>query len=543
MKRHLLVPGILGVLLLAGCVSIPTSGDLTTVTIDTDSDDVAQIALPDGPELGQDMEQILQGFLRAGRGPQNDYSVAHEFLAPGVEWSGTERVLISSSSIDPVMIDADTMAISLAVAAEVDANGRYLAGASTQTLTYDFTEVDGEVRISSAAPGTVLSPNGFAAAFGEYPLYYFDPSFEFLVPDLRWFPTSRLTPNRIVTELLAGQSAWLGSNVLVSAFPATATGTATYDAPEVDVELSAEVRSETPQTQRRMLDQLIASLRSVANVTEQNIQVSAEGLALNPGPEAHPEYRYAVREAIGGVGGAFGTLASDGVVPLAGIGTRADTLQPAQASLSRSRTSVALLWSGGVSVVGASGDPVLIDDRPGLLGPTLDPFGFAWTIPAGDPEGLRATNEDLETHAIALGADGRVTAIELSRDGSRLLVALSTADGPRLFVAGVLRDADLAPVALGTPYELVPGGAIIDVAWVDGQHVAVLTAGDSGSTVQVLALGGPTESLGQVDGIAIVGGNFQQGIRVLAADGTVMRPGTGNWVATSLSASFLGTQQ
>ena len=39
----------------------------------------------------------------------------------------------------------------------------------------------------SAPDGTVLSPNRFASIFDPYELYFFDPSFEFLVPDLRWF--------------------------------------------------------------------------------------------------------------------------------------------------------------------------------------------------------------------------------------------------------------------------------------------------------------------------------------------------------------------
>jgi hypothetical protein len=59
----------------------------------------------------------------------------------------------------------------------------------------------------------------------------------------------------------------------------------------------------------------------------------------------------------------------------------------------------------------------------------------------------------------------------------------------------------------------------------------------------VLPLGGPLESLGAVDGKSIVGGNLTSGIRVLSPEGTVMRPGVGNWVNTNLVASFLGTQQ
>jgi hypothetical protein len=537
-------PGFLLALLLAGCVAIPTGGDVNTVTIDTEVDDVAQISLPDGPEPGQDMLQILEGFLRAGRGPQDDYRVAREFLAPGTEWEGTERVLISSSSISPVEVDGDTLTVTLTVAAEVDSTGRYVTAASQQTLTYDFTEVDGEMRISNAAPGTVLTPNGFTVAFEEYPLYFFDPSFNYLVPDLRWFPETRLAARRVVTELLGGPAPWLGSGVLISAFPAATTARVDYDAPNVTVDLSSDVRAESPRTQRRMLLQLHASLRALPNVSEQTIQVTAEGLALDPAPDSVPvDSRYLVSDTIGGSDGAVGTLTADGVIPLAGVAGRADPFEPRAAVLSRDRTSLAVLGVGGVTLIESGADPVLIDDRAGLVAPTIDPYGFVWTVPANNPGGLRAADASGATHPVALGADGRVVSVELSRDGARLLVALATSDGPRLFVAGVLRDADLAPVALGAAYELRAAGSIVDVAWVDGERVAVLTAADSGTTVHVLALGGPGENLGQVDGLAIVGGNLEAGIRVLTPDGSVLRPGAGNWVNTNLVASFLGTQQ
>jgi hypothetical protein len=390
----------------------------------------------------------------------------------------------------------------------------------------------------------VLTPNWFAVAFEEYPVYFFDPSFSYLVPDLRWFPETRLAARRIVTELLAGPAPWLGSGVLISAFPAATTARTEYDAPDVAVDLSSDVRAESPRTQRRMLLQLHASLRALPNVSEQTVQVTAEGLALDPAPDSVPvDSRYLVSDAIGGLDGAVGTLTADGVVPLVGIEARANALEPRAAVLSRDRTSLAVLGAAGVSLIGPGAEPSPIDDRAGLVAPTIDPYGYVWTVPANNPGGLRATDVAGATHPVALGANGRVVAVELSRDGARLLVALETSEGPRLFVAGVLRDADLAPVALGATYELRAAGSILDVAWVDGERVAVLTASDGGATVQVLALGGPAENLGQVDGVAIVGGNLQPGIRVLTSDGAVMRPGTGNWVDTNLVASFLGTQQ
>jgi hypothetical protein len=534
------------VLLLSGCVAIPVSGDVHTVAIDIDPDEAPEIVLPPSPVPGQSAVEIVQGFLNAGRGPQDNYAVAHEFLAPTAEWSGTSRVLVTTSAINPVAVDADTVAVTITIVGEVDATGRYAEVPSqVQTLTYDISTVEGENRISRADPGTVLSRNGFANAFDPYPLYFFDPSFEYLVPDLRWFPITRGVADRIVEELIAGPTAWLASGVLVNAFPPGTTGEATYQAPEVTVKLGADVRTESALTQRRMLDQLEASLRSLGNVTEP--VVTAGELDLAPAPDnSPPERDYLVGDTtIGGLEGRFGALDSEGVAPLSAIDTRADALQPVAAALARDRGSVAILGPTGVNLVVRSGEPIPIDGRPGLIAPSLDPHGFVWSVPRSDPSGLLVTDEEGNQNALSLAADGEVVALEVARDGARVLVGLATPNGPRLFVIGVQRDADLMPVAFGAAYDLEARDPILDIAWVDGTHVAVLTASQQGSAVDVLALGGPSEELGSIEGAtAVVGGNLVAGIRVLLADGTVHRPSeAGGWRATGILASFLGTQQ
>jgi hypothetical protein len=533
-------------LLLAGCVTIPTSGDVHTEAIDVDPEDVPTVVLPPSPVPGQSAVEIVQGFLNAGRGPQNRYSVAREFLAPTAEWNPTSRVLVTSSAINPIAVDGDTVSVTVTVIGEVDATGRYTEVPSqVQTLSYDITTVEGENRIARADAGTVLSRNGFTTAFGAYPLYFYDPSFEFLVPDLRWFPVTRDVADRIVGELLLGPAAWLGSGVLFSAFPPGTTGDAEYVAPEVNVVLGADVRTESALTQRRMLEQLEASLRSLGNVTE--VVVTAGELDLAAAPDnSEPESVYAVRDgAIGGFEGEFGSLTAAGVVPLPGIDTRVDALQPVAVTLARDRTSAAVLGPAGVGLVPPIGDPLPIDTRGGLVAPGLDPHGFTWSVPRADPDGLIVVRDDGEPFALPLGVDGQVVALEVARDGARVLVALATPNGARLIVVGIQRDADLVPVAFGSVYELDVDGAIIDVAWVDGTHVAVLSAGDETSEVEVLALGGPAERLGEIDGgTAIVGGNLVAGIRVLLADGTVHRPSeAGGWRDTGIVASFLGTQQ
>jgi hypothetical protein len=543
--RKTALPALAALVLLAGCVTIPVSGDVHTQAIDVEPEDAPNVALPPRPVPGQTPVEIVQGFLNAGRGPQDRYSVAREFLAPTAEWSPTSRVLVTSSAINPVAVDDDTVAVTVTVIGEVDASGRYTEVPSqVQTLSYDITTVDGENRIAEADPGTVLSRNGFATVFGAYPLYFYDASFDFLVPDLRWFPINRDVADRIVDELLVGPATWLGSGVLFNAFPPGTTGDAEYLAPEVSVVLDAEVRSESALTQRRMLEQLEASLRALENWTD--LVVTAGELDLAPSGDLQPESVYAVGDGvIGGFEGEFGLLTEGGVSPLADIATRANALEPVAATLAPDRESVAVLGPAGVTLVRASGDPVPIDARAGLVAPSLDPHGFTWSVPRGDPRGLIVVSDQGEQFPLPLGVDGTVVAVEVARDGARVLIALATGAGPRLIVVGVQRDADLVPVAFGAVYDLDVRDPIRDVAWVDGTHVAVLSVGESGTEVEVLALGGPAEQLGEIEGAtAIVGGNLVAGLRVLLADGTVHRPSeAGGWRDTGVVASFLGTQQ
>lgn len=542
----LVAPALAALLGLAGCVSIPTSGDVRTEEIDSGGDDPQNITIPKGPVAGQSMTDLLLGFFRAGRAPQDNYAVAKEFIASNTDWNPVDRVLVTASQASPVQIDSDTVGISVVVVGEVDATGHYtVIPSQTQTLTYDFVEVDGEYRIARADPGTVLSISGFASAFRAYPLYFFDVSFEYLVPDLRWFPATRSVANRIVRELLIGQVEWLQGGVLFSAFPPGTVGSADYDDQGVVVKLSAEVRSESPATQRRMLQQLQASFAALGNVTR--FTVTAGELDLAPGPELPVESAYTVRDGVfGGVDGHIGTLSSEGVSPLTTIKTAADDLQATAATLGRDRSQLAVLGAGGVTLVDESGDQRPIDDRPGLIAPSLDPHGYVWSVPGNDPGGLIVTGPDGEPHPLDPGVDGQLLALEVSRDGARVLLALATANGPRVAVLGVQRDTDLLPVAFGgTAYDLPVSRPLVDVAWVDGTHVAVLTSDAAATRVDVLALGGPTQSLGEVEGaVQIVGGNFIAGLRALLADGTVVRPSdAGGWRDTGLTASFLGTQQ
>lgn len=532
-------------LLLAGC-AIPTSSSVETVVIEPEGDAAPLVDVATGPQPGASQQEILQDFLRAGRSPLNRYEVAREYLAEGVEWDPGARTLIYSTLSPTVVIDDDTMSLSPTVVAEVDGGGHYTARESSLELRFDFVEEGGEWRIASAPDGTLVPPRSFSSAFGAYPLYFFDPTFAYLVPDLRWFPVTQAVPGRVVDELLAGASPWLRPAV-VSAFPDGLEAEVSQQPPDVTIELGTPAATETPASQRRMIDQLRASLvGTIGNLN--SVTVTVAGIPLEPGTGSVGEQEPAVRfPVLAGVDDRIGELTSDGLVSLPGFGERADGLGALDASLSRDRSTLAVLTPAGVVVVGQEGDPVLVDPRPGLAAPSTDPHGWIFSVPRASPQSLQALDGQTPGVPLPIEFGGTVAAIEVSRDGTRLLVALAGGSNARLLVYGIVRDADLAPTALSTPLEIELDDDPVDVAWVDGDTVAVLEISAVGSTgIKMHDLGGPVTDLGTVPGaVQIVGGNNgENGLRVLTAEGEVLRRGVvDDWVNTGLSASFLGTQQ
>jgi hypothetical protein len=542
--------------LLAGCVSIPTGGGVTTTQVDVTDSDNPLPSLPDLPAEDAPPEEIISEFLKAGRGPQDNYKVARAYLTDDftTTWIPGARTLITSSEIDPVALADNTWSVRVTSSASVDNQGRYQAVDPGETFDLTFGLVqnaDGQWRISSAPDGTVLPPNRFAAIFDPYELYFFDPSFHYLVPDLRWFRSGGTAGRSVVTALLAGPSDRLGNGSLFSAFPeGTELGREdpTISAGVATVALSSEVSSATTAAQRRMELQLIQTLRSIASVREVHITVNDFTLQI-PDGGSQPDSTYLVgSDPIGEADGRFGVLSGTGVTALGGIGKTADALGASGGSIvSNDRTNFVLLNAAGVVRVSAGADPVVIDSRGGLVVPTLDPLGYTWSVPAAHPEQMQAIAPDGTVFAVpGLPADATVVSLNASRDGARLLVGLSTAGGSRLVVAGVQRNADLAPTGLITPLDLPIGDAPIrDAAWVDGVTVVVLSGSGPLTSIDSYDIGGQHTGLGVVTGgTEIVGGNSIDGTRVRTQEGAVLRPGSGtSWQDTGIVASFLVSQQ
>lgn len=539
-------------LMLGGCMSIPTDGAVLVDGLPL-GEEGALSYLPQGPQAGASQLEILQGFIQAGTRPQDGYRVASEFLSSSFAplWQPSSAVLVTSSRQPPEVTGDDEMSLTVTLAARVEANGSYRptnsGSSSQQTLEFSFVEEGGQWRIDSAPDTTILSTTQFGNVFSPYSVYFFDPSYAFLVPELRWFPELPTTGNRIVRSLLVGQSSWLGSGAVLTAFP---TGTTLVGGVEIDsgmarVDLSSEVLAESDVARQRMVQQLSASLAALGNV--QTVELTVDELPVDIGVEGERAERDPQVDALPLVysNGTLGFAADDQLFPLVSAPVL-ESLEPIAAALSRDRATLALLGAGGVSRVSVPGGAqVLVDERPGLAAPALDPHGFVWTVPSDRPREILISSADESQLSVesSLPADATLVALRLSRDGTRVLAYLHAESGPSLVVAAIERDAQLRPISLGAPLSLpVPPGEALDAAWVDGSTVATLSDGVGGPRVTAIEVGGVVTELGGVaDAVAIVGGNFgTQGLNLLDLDGVVRQPNaSGGWQTTVRGAEFL----
>jgi hypothetical protein len=242
-------------LVLGGCSSIPRTG-------------------PFGPRADATMEEILAGFIDAATSPDNNYEIAREFLTPEFSdsWKSDSGVTVyDGSERNFVPVDEATMAFEVRPVAEVNGNGEYHEEGATSSLglRYSFTQVNGQWRISAAPNGTVLDQSTFKDVFSAQSLYFFDPDFRYLVPDVRWFPRGASTPTKIVNGVLNGPSEWLAGAV-TSAFPegtALTADSVTVVARDAKVDLNGEALNADTITLQRMRSQLENSLPSGLTVS------------------------------------------------------------------------------------------------------------------------------------------------------------------------------------------------------------------------------------------------------------------------------------
>lgn len=547
---------VLGVL--TGCVGIPHSGPVTQgLSLDTGSGTANFEFNPEGPEKGAKPSEILTGFVAAFTSATGGYAVSRQYLSNSFagKWDPRQSVQVRSGAPRLSTLSGDSIDYSFTAVATVDASGSYRESSEPVTMRFGFVKQRGQWRISAAPSGIVLPSENFKRIFSQAEIYFFDPTSEHLVPDVRWFPNGTAA-TRIVAALLAGPPDWL-SKAVRTEFPdgtrlSDSGSVVTVESGVAKVDLTKEAQQANAKERELMRLQLTSSLGSVPNISSVSISVEGAILPIDAQDPNSPETDAKVdSQALVYRRSSFGYYANDKVASLPQLSKQVVALGPRAATLSSDSETVAVLGTAGVSIVRQGvATPELVDPRLDLAEPSIDEYGFVWSVPADDPNAIKAFDSAGAAHAVSgsLPADSRIASLEVSRDGARIAILLSTSTGPRLIVAAIIRDPDQkqAPVSLGTPIvdEPLGDGQAVDATWVDQLTVATLVSGGVESSVDAFTIGGQRSSLGSLPSAqAIVGGNGLDGLRILGGDQAIWAYRGSSWQSSNVLVSFIANQR
>lgn len=552
------------ILLLTGCSSIPTGGP---VGMSKDSGNRSQQnqqrPAPSGPQENGSPQTIVQGFLRAGVGSQDEYAVARSYLTPGLSstWKPDQRTLVLSSAPRVVTTPAaGTVRIVMAVTATVDDRGIYrdAAKGATESLDVALQKVDGQWRISRIPDGIVLQARDFDLLFSAYSLTFYDPTYTYAVPDVRWFVRGPRVTTSLVRVLLDGPADYL-KGAVVSAFP---EGT-TLNTPSVpivsgaaEVDLPQQVLDSSDQKQReRMLNQLSGTLVGVLDsISSVRMLINQRPLGIDAGEAARNapvKEKQVPASQVAIVRNELVLYQGGGYRPIDGIGSVAQD-KPVDPAMSYDQRRFAYLSSDRRRLISAATDGTrgVVFTGSALTRPSFDPFDWLWTAD-GSGAGLVYTAAAAArfgggvNEVSASWLRGRtITSLRISRDGARALII--TVDGGKssVWLSGVRRAADGTPRELTSALPIRSTQTVNTGAWLGDTEVAVMGASTQADvTPEVLSLSGQSQELAPVRGAtSLAGGNGSQEIYLQSGQELLVRVDTSwsNQATGVLDTAFAG---
>ncbi|MDP9997562.1 LpqB family beta-propeller domain-containing protein [Pseudarthrobacter sulfonivorans] len=537
-------------LLLASCARIPTSGPVGKSDQGSDGNSNAPVFFPAAPQQGATPENIIDYFYRAGTGYEGDYAVAREYLtqAAAVAWKPDQRALVyrDAKVVSTGVENVYNYQLDVAYTVDVDGIATQSPEGTIENIPATVTQVDGEWRISAIPDGTAIPEETFKVIYGAYPIYFYDPSFTYAVPDVRWFIRNK-TVKAMTSALLAGPAPYLRGAV-VSAFP-SGIKLARESVPVVSgaaqVELTAKELTEASAEDRlRMQTQLSLTFRSqpdVVNVelraNQDLVRVEDNGSVLPPVRDKNvPSREIAVsgNELVRYENNRVSPLPD--MQPVSSLGPRYPAESPVSqtvAFLNETRTTLYSMVPGQPARA--------LTTRSTITHPSFSLHDWVWAAgpgatggtevvafrPAGVADGATVPTVTLTPAWLA----GRtVKDLRISREGVRALVISEQNGQTKVQVAGIIRNADGTPRELTAPITLVTASDPDQGVWVNDTTVAVMKGSATANVVpELLSLtSGQPQQLAPWPGLVwLSAGNGAEEIYGQSAEGIFQRLGNG----------------
>ena len=476
--------------LLTGCAQLPTAVEIKSgpELIAPEAADFSYY-IPTGPAVGATSQEIVSGFLAAGTGPQNDYSVAREFLTDefAQRWNPAGEVLIRDGAPGYTASGENALLVDVRVSASVDEHGRYLENQEPEQISLRFTleRQAGEWRISGAPNLTVVTSPVFSVVFNAFQVFFFNNTENALVSDLRWFPSRASTGTKLVNALLAGPSAHLAQGV-TSAIP---LGTKlTIDAVNVEdgvaqVDFDSTALEADALDRRLMLTQLRATLMQLSGVNDVQVSINSSPQEIVP-----------ANLQTASVGGAAFYMRNTGIYRVTGASE--NVIRGTSGFFSAESVTdfdikddgdwLAYATAAGVTLVdntGLSGKSQLVSQQSNVSNLFFDAKGYLWVVPTAGSEPIEIVSTSGERKYLFDDSQFTRRAFRPSPAGARIATLDTTSEFNQVRTYSVLRDL------AGWPIRLEPGGVVnpsigivLSFTWQSSDTLRVLEQTNSGLT-------------------------------------------------------------
>jgi hypothetical protein len=589
-RRHLRtwpVP-VCAVLLLAGCASMPSSGEVRKVgegdgqRADAGSQ-MRVFGIP--PHSGESPSEIVSGFMEATTSGEADFATAKKYLtrAASQQWNPLAKIMVLTGAGRPSE-DAGTsrkegyttVTLTGTKTATVDGKHAYWPEQGNFQTSIHLVRQNNEWRIDELQDGLVLSEQDFQRIYHSVNMYYFaDLGSDVqrtggvqktLVADPVYLRNQLQDPLvSTVSTLLGGPTDWL-SPVVTSAVPAGVRlsdkdsdhGVSIDDSQHLKVHLDAHANQFGGPRCTDFAAQLYATVQAQASAKLAAVDVlradgstactlgSTEAQTYGPenlvGPATHQYYidsdQHRLRELT-----ADTTKADPVTGPFGANKANLDSV-----AVRRDEQMAAGVRSNGRQLVVSS----LINDeqfhapvvssavKDGLSTPSWDGFGDLWVAdrnPAA-PKLMVLTNGDGQPSTVTVpGLNGRIESLRVASDGVRIALVVEqngvrTLQLGRIGRGGTLDKPEFSVTGLRplTP----PGEGVASFSWAGPSRLVVVLGSEQGGVQQIQYVSTDGSAAPALEGISeasSVAASENPSSPLLASyNGSVYRlPADGNW--------------
>ncbi len=498
-----MVAALCALVVLAGCVTVPTSGPVERHTPAEQQANPGVDIAPVPPPRGASPGLIVEGFLHAMATYQPGYAVARQFLTPDAAeaWQPESGVEIYAGGYPPQVSDAGVV-LTAPLVGTLDPRGTFTP-ADTPYL-HDFglvRDAENQWRISRPPRGLLVSQSLFSGSWVRADVCFWDVTGDWLVPDPRFVQSGAvglLATARAVLSGPAPQSAAAYARTRPDSVTVLSVALGTGGVATVD--LAGETNALDAVARRKLAAELVWSLSSLEGVLGVRVRGNGVVWEVNGGAEV-------LTTADFQEGAPVPANPGDGVYLLRGDAVeRASWTEPLAAPQvvagSAGRASalavradgqvVALVTDGGTqvrSVAVREGTSRGELTGTGITGVRWSRQGELWAVLDRVRDArLRAIRDGREVAVDTTGLPaGRIRSFAPAPDGVRVALVIESQGRTVLGVAAVVRGA--AGMSLVGWRQLTPSSWArssqppVDVGWTGAAELLVLLGGSPSARV------------------------------------------------------------